>query len=111
MSDINNINKEINRVIDTVIECSKAVVSHEHFSVTKDEVLKKSKKENAFRVRCLIVYFLYKDGLSITTIGMLLGRTSQSVRYKLTQHDEFMKTSNIYRLVANEIREKLGDFD
>lgn len=108
---MNNINKEINRVIDTVIDCSKAVVSHEHMSVTKEEVMKKSKKENAFRVRCLIVYFLYKDGLSVTTIGMLLGRTSQSVRYKLTQHDELMKTSNIYRLVAAEIKEKLGDFD
>ena len=108
---MNNINKEINRVIDTVIDCSKAVVSHEHMSVTKEEVMKKSKKENAFRVRCLIVYFLYKDGLSVTTIGMLLGRTVQSVRYKLTQHDEFMKTSKIYRLVAAEIKEKLGDFE
>lgn len=44
---MNNINKEINRVIDTVIDCSKAVVSHEHMSVTKEEVMKKSKKEYA----------------------------------------------------------------
>ena len=79
---MNNINKEINRVIDTVIDCSKAVVSHEHMSVTRDEVLGRSRKENAIRVRCLIAYFLYNDGLSITTIGQILGKSSRAVRYK-----------------------------
>ena len=104
---MNDINKEIHRIIDTVIECSKAVFSHEHMSVTKEEVLGKSRKENAIRVRCLIAYFLYNDGLSITTIGQILGKSSRAVRYKLSLHDTFYKSSNIFRIVHAQIIRQL----
>lgn len=112
---MNDINKEINRIIDTVIECSKSVVSHEHMSVTREEVLGRSRKENAIRVRCLIAYFLYNDGLSITTIGQILGKSSRAVRYKLSLHENYYTSSNIFRIVHAQIVRKLKknkiDFD
>ena len=112
---MNDINKEIHRIIDTVISCSKAEVSPEHMSVTKEEVLGKCRKENAIRVRCLIAHFLYKHGLSITTIGQILNKSVQAVRNKLVMHDEFYKTSHIFRIVHAQIvrtlKENVIDFD
>lgn len=61
---MNDISKEINRIIDTVIDCSKAAIGNDHTSVTRDEVIGRSKKENAVRVRCLVAHFLYKHGLN-----------------------------------------------
>ncbi len=104
---MNDINKEINRIIDTVIDCSRAAVSHEHMSITRAEVIGKSRKENAVRVRCLVTHFLFKHGLSITTIGMLLGKSTQAVRNKLGRHDNFMKESQIYRIVYAQIERTL----
>ena len=104
---MNDISKEINRIIDTVIDCSKAAIGNDHTSVTRDEVIGRSKKENAVRVRCLVAHFLYKHGLSITTIGMLLGKSTQAVRNKLGMHDNFMRESQIYRIVHAQIERTL----
>lgn len=112
---MNDINKEIHLIIDTVIACSKAEIAHDVMSVTKEEVLGRSRKENAIRVRSLIAYFLYNDGLSITTIGQILGKSQQAVRYKLALHDNFYKSSHIFRIVHAQIvrtlKEKAINFE
>lgn len=102
---MNDINREITRIIETVIEHSMTEIGHEHMSITKTEVLGKSRKENAIRVRCLVTHFLFKHGLSLTTIGMILGKSVQAIRNKLAMHDDYYRQSAILGLYTHKSHE------
>lgn len=109
-----DIDKEIDRIVNTVIECGTTSFADTE-SITRATVLGKCKRENVVRIRCLLVHHLYKNGLSIATIGQILGKSQQAIRNKLAMHDGFSKESRIYKIanaqVERRLKETAIDFD
>ena len=105
---MNEIEKEICRVVDVVIECC-ATNNENAISITKEEILGKSKKENANFARTMLAHFLHKDGFSVTTLAFMFNRSQQSVRNLIVSHDAYIKQSNAYRIANEQVKNKLNE--
>lgn len=105
---MNELEKELNEVVSIVIECCVTTIDNGSYSITRNDVLGKSKKENASIVRNMLATHLIKDGFSMTTISLLMGRTIQSVRNMLQAHEEWMRNSNAYRIANAQVIRKLS---
>lgn len=71
-------------------------------SITREDILGKSRSENVVMTRCMVVEQMLHAGFSITTIGIILNRTPQDVRHlrKLAYH--YIESSRVYRLATAE---------
>ena len=67
---------ELDRIVSVVIDCTKSNIWSDN-SITKEELLGKSKNENACMARAILVSQLVKTGFTISTISGLLRRTAQ----------------------------------
>ena len=67
---------ELDRIVSVVINCTKSSIWSDN-SITKEELLGKSKNENACMARAILVSQLVKAGFTISTISGLLRRTAQ----------------------------------
>lgn len=103
---MNNLEEEIYQIVDVVVEC--CVVECENGKITKEEVLSKSKKENATIARYMLTYHLRKFGLSNTTIAQFIGCSIQSVKNMLANHDIWLQNSRAYRIANNQVILKLS---
>lgn len=105
---MNDLEFEMNRVIEVVIECCVTTLDDGSYSITRRDVLGTSKKENAAIVRYMLSFHLVKFGLSYTTISLLFGRSVQSVRNMIDAHEKWMSTSQAYRIANNQVIRKLN---
>lgn len=103
---MNNLEEEIYQIVDVVVEC--CMVECENGKITKEEVLSKSKKENATIARYMLTYHLRQFGLSNTTIAQLIGCSIQSVKNMLLNHDVWLQNSRAYRIANNQVILKLS---
>ena len=71
---------ELDRIVSVVINCTKSSIWSDN-SITKEELLGKSKNENACMARAILVIQLVKAGFTISTISGLLRRTAQGIRH------------------------------
>lgn len=104
---MNDLEIEINSITDIVIECCVTHLQNGDASITKSEVLSKSKKENATIARYMLSNYLLKFGLSTTTISLMFNCSVQSVRNMLSHHEDWMKNSQAYRIANAQVSEKL----
>lgn len=104
---MNDLERELNEVVDIVVDCCVTTIDEGSYSITRNDVLGKSKKENAAIARNMLATHLLKDGFSMTTISLLMGRTIQSVRNMLQAHEEWMRNSNAYRIANAQVIHKL----
>ena len=97
---MNDKEKELWRIIDNVIKCCAITTLDGTLSITREEVLGKSRSENLVMTRCMVVEQMIHAGFSITTTAQVLNRTVQAVRHleKLAFH--YLKTSRVYRLAT-----------
>ena len=59
---------ELDRIVSVVINCTKSSIWSDN-SITKEELLGKSKNENACMARAILVSQLVKAGFTISTIS------------------------------------------
>lgn len=104
---MNDLEIEMNRVVDTVIECCVTTIDEGNYSISKADVLGSSKKENATIARNMLAFHLCKDGFSHTTISLLLKRSNQAVRNLIEQHETWCRNSNAYRIANEQVNRKL----
>lgn len=97
---MNDKEKELWRVIDNVIKCCAITTLDGTLSITREEVLGKSRAENLVMTRCMVVEQMLHAGFSITTTAQVLNRTVQAVRHLQKLAFDYLKTSRVYRLAT-----------
>ena len=78
---MNDKEKELWRVIDNVIKCCAIELPNGELSITREDVLGKSRAENLVMTRCMVVEQMIHAGFSITTTATVLNRTVPAVRH------------------------------
>ena len=89
-------------IIDNVISCCGVTKPDGGISITREDVLGKSRAENIVMTRCLVVEQMTHAGFSIATIGMILNRTVQATRHLLRMSYQYYETSRAFRLATSE---------
>ena len=96
---------ELDRIVSVVIDCTKSSIWSDNF-ITKEELLGKSKNENACMARAILVSQLVKAGFTISTISGLLRRTAQGIRHIIKTNYMLLKSSRAYKIASGEVQER-----
>ena len=96
---MNDKEKEIYRVIDNVVKCCAIELPNGTLSISKEDILGKSREENIVMARAMVVEQMIHGGFSITTIAQILNRNVGSIRH-LRKLAYYMSTSRVYRLAT-----------
>lgn len=109
---MNNKEVELYRIVDYVVECCATQVDESgRMSVTRQDVLGKSRAENVVMTRCILVNQLIGAGYSTTTAAQLLHRTTHAVRHLLEVGHQYEQTSRAYRIANAEATIKCKDIN
>lgn len=90
------------KVIDNVISCCAVTRTDGAKSITREDVVGKSREENVVLTRCLIVEQMIHIGFTISTIAFILNRTVQAIRDLLKMSNDYYKNSRVFRLATSE---------
>lgn len=93
---MNEKESNIYRILDIVVsECT--IESSGIVTVTTEDVLGKSRKENVVMTRCIFVTEMLFMGYSVTTIASILNRSAQAVSNILVSAHQYRVKSWVYR--------------
>lgn len=84
------------RVIDNVISCCAVTRIDGAKSITREDVVGKSREENVVLTRCLVVEQMVHAGFTISTIAFILNRTVQATRQLEECLDKYEERDNRY---------------
>lgn len=91
------------RVIDNVISCCSVTRIDGAKSITREDVVGKSREENVVLTRCLVVVEqMVHAGFTISTIAFILNRTVQATRHLLKMSNDYYESSRAFRLATSE---------
>lgn len=90
------------RVIDNVISCCAVTRIDGAKSITREDVVRKSREENVVLTRCLVVEQMVHAGFTISTIAFILNRTVQATRHLLKMSNDYYENSRAFRLATSE---------
>lgn len=100
---MNNKSEWLLRVVDTVVDCcSMEVDSSGRRNMTRDDVLGKSRSENIVMTRCIVAMLIVGEGYSVSTVAMLMNRTSHAVRKMIESGHQYQMTSRAFRIANAE---------
>jgi len=99
---MNDKEKLIWSVIDNVIKACAVTLPDGSLSITRKDIVGKSRAENVVMTRCMVVEQMIHAGFSVTTIAMILNRTVQAVRHLQKLAYQYVSTSRAYRLATAE---------
>lgn len=103
MHPMNNKERYIQKIIDIVVSCCATEIDEEGtMSITKEDVLGKSRAENIVMTRCIIAMMLFGAGYSVTTIALILKRTPHAVRHLLVSGQNYQLCSRAFRIACAE---------
>lgn len=108
---MNDKESELYRVVDIVVECCRTEIAEGVYSLTRDDVLGKSKNENVCMTRCILVCQLIWAGFTVTTIAELLKRSAHAVRYIYKNNMAYVNSSRAYRLALSEATTRCKDVE
>ena len=97
---MNDKEKELWRVLDNVISCCTMTNSDGSPTITREDVLGKSRAENVVMTRCMVVEQMIHAGFSVTTIATVLNRSVQAVRHLQKLAYNYISNSRVYRLAT-----------
>lgn len=90
------------KVIDNVISCCAVTRIDGVKSISREDVVGKSREENVVITRCLVVEQMVHAGFTISTIAFILNRTIQATRHLLKLSADYYETSRAFRLATSE---------
>lgn len=91
-------------IIDNVIKCCAITNPDGTPSITREDILGKSRIENLVMTRCMIVQQMLQAGFSITTVATILCRSPQEIRHLRKQAHYYTEASCVYRLAMIEAK-------
>lgn len=97
---MNDKEKEIYRVIDNVVKCCAIELPNGTLSISKEDILGKSREENIVMARAMVVEQMLHAGFSITTIAQILSRNVASIRHLRKLAYNYLSISRVYRLAT-----------
>lgn len=71
-------------------------------SISREDIVGKSREENVVMVRALVVEQMVHAGFIISSITCILNRTVQATRHLFKMSTEFYQTSRAFRLATSE---------
>lgn len=89
-------------IIDNVISCCAITRADGSRSITREDLVSKSREENVVMARALVVEQMVHAGFTITSIACILNRTVQATRHLFKISAEFYQTSRAFRLATSE---------
>lgn len=89
-------------IIDNVISCCAITRADGTRSITREDLVSKSREENVVMARALVVEQMVHAGFTITSIACILNRTVQATRHLFKMSIEFYQTSRAFRLATSE---------
>lgn len=89
-------------IIDNVISCCAITRADGTRSITREDLVGKSREENVVMARGLVVEQMVHAGFTITSIACILNRTVQATRHLFKISAEFYQTSRAFRLATSE---------
>lgn len=89
-------------IIDNVISCCSITRADGTRSITREDLVGKSREENVVMARALVVEQMVHAGFTITSIACILNRTVQATRHLFKISAEFYQTSRAFRLATSE---------
>lgn len=99
---MNNKEHELYRILDNVVQCCAFKVDEGKMSITKEDVLGRSRAENVVMTRCILVHQIVGAGYSTTTAAQLLKRDVHTIRHLLELGYQYQTTSRAYRIAHAE---------
>lgn len=90
------------KVIDNVISCCAVTRIDGVKSISREDVVGKSREENVVITRCLVVEQMVHAGFTISTIAFILNSTVQATRHLLKMSADYYETSRAFRLATSE---------
>lgn len=84
-------------MLDLVVDCCSMEIDGKK-TLTKEDVIGKSKKTNAVMTRCIFITEMLFAGYTTETAATLLKRTEPGIRQLLNTAHGFRLTSNAYRI-------------
>lgn len=107
---MNNKENEIYRILDIIVDaCATDIDINGTKSITKEDILGKSRKENAVMTRAMFVSQMIDAGYSYTTIAQILHRTEAAIRHLFKLNIDYYRTSRAYRIAHAESTLKCKD--
>lgn len=97
---MNDKEKEIYRVIDNVVKYCAIELPNGTLSISRDDILGKSREENIVMARAMVVEQMLHAGFSITTISQILNRNVGSIRHLRKLAYNYLSISRVYRLAT-----------
>lgn len=89
-------------IIDNVIVACDIPRADGTHSITREDIVGKSREENVVMARALVVEQMIHAGFTITSIAYILNRTVQATRHLFKMSTEFYQTSRAFRLATSE---------
>lgn len=87
-------------IIDNVIIACDIPRADGTHSISREDIVGKSREENVVMARALVVEQMVHAGFSITTIATVLNRTVPAVRHLCKMAYTYISTSRVYRLAT-----------
>ena len=97
---------ELRRIVDVVIGCCATEIQEGSKTITREDVLGRSRSENAVMTRCILADQIITAGYSIATAAHVLNRTVQAVRHMIEMSMTYRRNSRAYRIADEEARSK-----
>lgn len=106
---MNNKQKELNKILDTVVECCSFESDDDIITVSRDDVIGKSRKQNIVMARCMVALNIVSFGYSVSTCATFLHRTEHAVRDMIVNAHSLLETSRAFRIANAEVTIKLKE--
>ena len=89
-------------IIDNVIKACDIPRADGTHSISREDIVGKSREENVVMARALVVEQMVHAGFTISSIAYILNRTVQATRHLLKMSNDYYESSRAFRLATSE---------
>lgn len=107
--DTNDKERELYRIVDCVAKCCAIRLPDGRMSITREDILGKSRTEKLVMTRCILIMQLLRAGYSAVTVAQLLGRTVAAIRHLNNVGRNYHASSRAFRIASKEASEICGN--
>lgn len=100
--ETNDKERELYRIVDCVAQCCAIRLPDGSMSITRTDILGKSRTENLVMSRCILIMQLLRAGYSAATAAQLLGRTVAAIRHLNSVARNYHASSRAFRIAYRE---------